>query len=148
MAEHVPLPSVPKMLLRVASSINDDELVPLHVPPATFLFLHRLGRQCDDSAKPLGRFLVSIHSRQLAEEIVRNVLPPEYSTLRDELDRCQHEKEIAVANQEWERAAALRDETDSLKDRLRQRAHDIIDVQPDHVLEAISKLGFNQPIVL
>src|SRR4051812_33047138 len=116
--QHVPLHSVPRMLLRVASSINEDATFPLRVPIATISFLHSLGSQCNHSAKPLGRFLLLISCSRLSEEIFRILLPHEIQELRAELERLRIAKESAVANQEWHLAITLRDQQASLKDRL------------------------------
>jgi len=137
------------MLLRVASSINEDTTLPLRVPVLTISFLRRLGSQCDHSTKPLGRFLLLVPCSRLVDEISRILLPREFQELRAELERLQVLKEEAVANQEWQRAGALRDQTDALKDRLRQLGEgNAIDVQPNHVLQAIGNLGFNEAIDL
>jgi hypothetical protein len=137
------------MLLRVASSINEDTTLPLRVSVLTVSFLQRLSRQCDHSTKPLGRFLLLIPCSRMVDEIIRIVLPGEFQELRAESERLQVLKEEAVANQEWQRAAALRDQTDSLKSRLRQIGQgNAIDVQPEHVLQAIANLGFNDALDL
>ena len=147
--QHAPLYSVPPKLLRAASLIIEDSTLPLRVPIATNDFLHRLGRQCDHSTKPLGRFLLLVSSSRLSEEIIRILLPREFQELRTETQRLQLEKQDAFANQEWHRAATLRDQTDLLKDQLRQMGRDVvIEVQPDHVLQAIANLGFNETIDL
>jgi hypothetical protein len=147
--QHAPLLSVPRMLLRVASSINEDTTLPLRVPDLTISFLRRLCSQCDHSTKPLGRFLLLVPCSRLVDEIIRILLPKELQDLRAELERLQVTKEEAVANQEWQRAAALRDQADLLKDRLRQMGQvNAIDVQPDHVVQAIANLGFNEAIDL
>jgi hypothetical protein len=137
------------MLLRLASSLNDDATLPLRVTVATSEFLHRLGRQCDHSTKPLGRFLLLVSRSRLSDEIVRILLPREFQELHAELERLQIAKEVAVANQEWDRAVALRDQGVVLKDRLRQLGPDTaIEVQPEHVLQAIANLGFNEAVDL
>lgn len=147
--QHASLSSVPRMLLRVASSINDDAFIPLRVPAPTIAFLHRLGKQCDHSTKPLGRFLLLVPCSQLVNQIIRSMLPGEFQELRAELECLHQAKEDAVAKQEWKQAAVLRDQMDSLKDRLRQMCQDVvIDIQPDHVLGAISNLGFDQTVEL
>jgi UvrB/uvrC motif. len=137
------------MLLQVASSINEDTTQPLRVPVLTIRFLHLLGRQCDHSTKPLGRFLLLIPHSRLVDEIGRLLLPSEFWESRAERERLQRLKEEAVANQEWERAAAIRDQGYSLLDRLRQMSEgNTIDVQPDHILQAIANLGFDGEIDL
>lgn len=146
---HAPLSSVPQMLLRVASSINEDTTLPLRVPILTVGFLRRLGRQCDHSTKPLGRFLLLVTCSRLVDEIIRILLPREIQKLRAELERLQMAKEEAVVNQEWQQAVALRDQSHLLKDRLRQMGQvNAIDVQPEHVVQAIGRLGFNEVIDL
>ena len=102
--EDWPLPSVLKMLLRAASRIQDYDLLRLQVPVPTFLFLHRLAKQCDHSAKPLGRFLALISASQLAEEVIRSLLPAEYEDIRAKMERLQCEKEVAIGHQDWEHA--------------------------------------------
>jgi hypothetical protein len=144
--QHAPLFSVPRMLLRVASSINEDTTLPLRVPVLTISFLRRLGSQCDHSTKPLGRFLLLVPCSRLVDELARILLPGEFQELRAELKRLQVLKEDAIANEEWQQAVALRDQTDSLKDRLFQVEE--IEVQPDHIVQAISNLGFNDAIDL
>ncbi len=151
--KHAWLRSVPAMLIEAASAINDDDLLPLRVPASTFAFLYRLGKQCDHSTKPLARFLLRVHRSQLVEEIIRGLLPAEHSSalgaLRAELEPLQREKEEAVANQDWEHARAVRDKTEPLKDRIRQKCKEaFIPVQPDDRLQAISRLGFDQPIIV
>ncbi|MEX0710842.1 MAG: hypothetical protein WD278_00745 [Pirellulales bacterium] len=146
--QHALLPSVPKKLLGIASSINNDASIPLRVPEATTGFLHRLGKQCDHSTKPLGRFLLLVPTSQLVDQIIHTVLPADFNAIRDELERLQYEKEHAVANQDWEHAVVLRDRADPLKDRLRQLCRDALEVKPDHVLLAIRNLGFECPITV
>jgi len=49
---------------------------------------------------------------------IRNMtLPPAVREIDDELRRCKGEKEEAIASQDFERAAALRDEENSLKEK-------------------------------
>ena len=49
---------------------------------------------------------------------IRNMtLPPSVREIDDELRRCKSEKEEAIASQDFERAAALRDEENTLKER-------------------------------
>ena len=120
----------------------------LQVPAPLFLFLHCLARHCDRSAKPLGKFLARISASQLADEIVRDLLPAEFSEVRSELERLQAEKEAAVANAEFQHAAALRDQTDLLKRRVQQACPNAIDIQPDHFVQAIARLGYDQPITI
>ncbi len=49
---------------------------------------------------------------------IRNMtLPPELREIDDELRRCKSQKEEAIASQDFERAAALRDEENKLKER-------------------------------
>ena len=115
---HAPLPSVPKMLLRFASLINDDASIPLHLPPETIIFLHRLGTECDHSIKPLGRFLLLMRASDLVDEVVRILMPAEFCDLRNELERAQRQMEGAVASEEWERALALKARKDAIKDQL------------------------------
>jgi len=79
---------------------------------------------------------------------LRILLPAEYNAIRVELERQQREKEDAVANQEWERAVELRDETDALKAKLRQAPQETIDLQPNHILQALANLGFDEPIIV
>src|SRR5579872_4061627 len=110
--QHAPLYSVPRMLLQVASSINDDTSLPLRVPDSTINFLHELGKQCNHSTKPLGRFLLTVRCSQLADQVIRLVLPEEFFKLRMELQDVQCTKEEAVAQYDWKRAAALRDRAD------------------------------------
>jgi hypothetical protein len=137
------------MLLQVASSISEDTTLPLRVPDLTISFLRRLGSQCDHSTKPLGRFLLLVRCSRLVDEIIRILLPKEFQDLRAELERLQMTKEEAVANQEWQRAVALRDQTDLLRDQLRQMGQlNALDVQPEHVVQAIANLGFNEAIDL
>jgi hypothetical protein len=146
---HAPLSSVPQKLLRVASTINEDATLPLRVPVLTISFLRRLSSLCDHSAKPLGRFLLQVRCSHLVDEIIRILLPREFQELRAELERLQVKKEESVANQEWPRAIALRDQTDLLKNRLCQMGQaNAIDVQPDHIVQAIANLGFNEAIDL
>ena len=146
--EELPLRSLLKMLLQAASTIQDCDLARLHVPVATFLFLHRLARHCDHSAKPLGEFLALISASQLADEIIRGFLPAEFDDVRTELERLQGEKEAAIANQDWERARTLLDHAGSLKERVREAGPDAIEIQPDHILQAIARLGYDQPIIV
>src|SRR5271168_5412290 len=80
-----PLTSVLRMLLRVATSINEDPCLPVRVPDSTIAFLHRLGEHCDHSTKPLGRFLALFSRSQLGDEIIRSLLPAEFRGLREEL---------------------------------------------------------------
>lgn len=147
--QHAGLHFVPQMLLQVASSINKDTMLPLHVPVATIYFLRRLGSRCDHSTKPLGRFLLLVPSSGLVDEIIRILLPEEFHELRAELKHLQLTKEQAIANQQRQRARILRDQTNELKDRLQRMGQgDTIDVQPGHVLQAIANLGFNDAIDL
>ncbi|HUE69459.1 MAG TPA: hypothetical protein VMP01_01110 [Pirellulaceae bacterium] len=142
----VPLHYGPKKLLNAASRLNDDPLTPLHVPPLTIAFLHKLGRHCDHSSKPLGRFLLRIGLQQLIDQIARALLPPKYWELDTEIDRLNQKKELACIEQDWARACQARDQANALKDRLRQMAENVIDVQPDHFVRALSDLGFDQPL--
>ena len=134
------------MLLDAASRLNDYPLRPLHVPPLTIAFLHKLGHQCDHWSKPLGLFLLRIHSQQLTDQIARALLPSEYWELNTAIDRLDQEKELACIDQDWTRACQARDQANALKDRLRQMAKDVIDVQPDHIVRALKDLGFDQPL--
>ena len=43
------------------------------------------------------------------------VRPPDLKELEDEIERLNQEKEEAVANQDFEKAAPLRDQADKLK---------------------------------
>ncbi len=146
--QNYPLPSVPKMLLRAASKIQDDDLLQLQVPASMFLFLHQLGKQCDHSTKPLGRFLTSISSEQLADEITRDLLPAEFKYARNELERLQYAREVAIVNQDWEHAVALRDQAVLLKDRVRQACPDAIEIRPENILQAVARLGYDQPMTV
>jgi hypothetical protein len=143
--QHATLSTPPRTLLRVASSINDDALLPLRVPAPTIAFLHLLGKQCEHSTKPLGSFLLRVQSSQLADEIIRIVSPAELQTLRAEIKCLERAQEKVAADQEWNQAADLRDQVRPLKDRLRLKCQNVvIDVQPDHILRAIASLGFDQ----
>jgi hypothetical protein len=143
---HVPLPSVPEKLLRCASSIHEDAFIPASVPVETFAFLHKLGTRCDHSEKPLGRFLLLVRASQLKDAVLQIVLPSGYHKLREELEGRQREKEEAVANEEYARARELRDATDAIKSRMSQFPTSITEIKPDHVLQAIANLGFDEPI--
>ncbi len=147
--QDVPLPTVPRMLLRVASAINEDATLPLHVPARTVNFLHQLGSHCDYSTKPLGWFLLLVRWSSLVDELVSILLPKEFRELRAELERLQLSKEDAVANQEWQRAITLRDQSHLLKDRLlRLGQGKATEVQPEHVVQAIANLGYKEAIDL
>ncbi len=134
------------MLLQCAASINDDPLIPLRVAPPTLAFLQRLGEQCDDSTKPLGRFLLLVRPAQLVDEILGRLLPAELKRILAEIEELECQKEKAVADQEWDQAMVLRDQQRLLKDRLPQVGQNVIDVQPDDVLQAIYSLRYDQPI--
>jgi hypothetical protein len=137
------------MLLRVASSINGDSSSPLRVPTPTIDFLRRLGEQCDHSTKPLGRFLLGVPTARLTAEIVRGLLPKDFHELRSELEELERAKEGAVAQGEWQQAAGLRDQSDALKARLREMYQGVVvDVHPEHILQALANLGFDQAIDL
>lgn len=136
------------MLLRFASLINDDTSIPLHLPPETIVFLHRLGTQCDHSIKPLGRFLLLVRASDLVDAVVRILMPAEFCDLRNELGRTQREKEGAVASEEWERARALKAKTDAINDQLLRFRAENREVQPAHVLKALENLGYDQPIAV
>ena len=92
--EYEPLPSVAKMLLRAASRLQDNELLPLQVPAPTIGFLYRLAKQCDHSAKPLGRFLALISASQLAEEIVRVLVCDEFKDVRTKSTVCEMNRKL------------------------------------------------------
>ena len=47
--------------------------------------------------------------------------PPDLKEIDDEVERLNKEKEEAVANQDFEKAAALRDQADKLK---KKKEHD------------------------
>ncbi len=50
--------------------------------------------------------------------------PPDLKDLDDEVDRLNKEKEDAVANQDFEKAAALRDQADKLRKKKEQITRD------------------------
>lgn len=141
-----PMPWVLEFLLQWASAIDSDELLPLRVPAATMDFLHRLGKQCDNWKKPLARFLTPGQRSQFVDEIVRILLPAEFATLRNELQRIQLEKEEAVANEQFDHARTLRVQQDLLKLRLRNLCSDDLDVNPADFVLAIRNMGFDQAI--
>ena len=136
------------MLLRFASSINQDDLIPLYVPETTIAFLRRLGQQCDHSSKPLGRFLLGIRSTQLADAVIAIVLPQEFNDLRVKIDHVQREKENAVASMQWESAKELKRQGNLLKDLIHERWPKSTELEPAHITRAISHLGFQDPIIV
>ncbi|MFL5242361.1 MAG: hypothetical protein ACJ8FY_09660 [Gemmataceae bacterium] len=134
------------MLLKCAASINDEPLIPLRVAPPTLAFLQRLGEKCDDSTKPLSRFLLLVRPAQLVNEILGRLLPAELKRILAEIEKVKLQKEKAVADQEWDLAIVLRDQQRLLKDRLAEVGQNVVDVQPEEVLQAIYSLGYDQPI--
>ncbi len=146
--QHTRLHSTQRMLFRCAHSLHEDALIPASFPVETFQFLHRLRRQCDHSSKPLGRFLLLISQTQFEDAILRVVLSSDYNELRNELEERQREKVDAAANEDFDLAITLRDATDAIKLRLSRFATSTIEIQPDHVLQAIADLGFDESIII
>jgi ATP-dependent Clp protease ATP-binding subunit ClpC len=74
--------------------------------------------------------------------------PPDLKKIDEEVDRLNKEKEEAVANQDFEKAAALRDQADKLKKKKqtitrdwRERSHVVDGVVDDEVVaEVVSKM--------
>ena len=145
--EDWPLTSVTKKLLEAASIVQNYDLLRLQVSAPLFLFLHRLARQCDHSAKQLGRFLALISATELAEEITRDLSPAEFKEFRTQIDRLRREQGVAIDKKDWKQAAAMSHQVASLKERVRQ-AYPAIDIQADHFLQAIARLGYDQPITV
>jgi hypothetical protein len=73
-------------------------------------------------------------------------LPAELKRILADIEQLECQKEKAVADQEWDQAMVLRDQQRLLKDRLPQVGQNVIDIQPDDVLQAIYSLGYDQPI--
>ncbi len=73
--------------------------------------------------------------------------PDEIKMLQEKIDIIMKEKEEAIYNQEFEKAATIRDEEKELKDRLekslnlwrKKKTKDIIEITEDNITEVISK---------
>ena len=73
--------------------------------------------------------------------------PDEIKMLQEKIDIIMKEKEEAIYNQEFEKAATIRDEERELKDRLekslnlwrKKKTKDIIEITEDNITEVISK---------
>ncbi len=83
--------------------------------------------------------------------ILVKLFPTEFSAIREELDRCNHEKKDAVINQNFERAAAILKETvalqrAALKPKLLEMGKESVVIEPDHILIALADLGYDGPI--
>ena len=73
--------------------------------------------------------------------------PEEIKMLQEKIDIIMKEKEEAIYNQEFEKAATIRDEEKELKDRLekalnlwrKKKTKDIIEITEDNITEVISK---------
>ncbi len=141
-----PLSLIPTMLLDCATSLNNDDSMPVRVPATTFAFLHQLGQECDNIEKPLARFLDRVTKSQLTESILVSVLPHEYRAIRDELDRIQLEMEECVANHDFEGAATFLKQQKVLKQKLIESTGGPVAVETDHIRQALADLGYDRAI--
>ena len=89
-----------------------------------------------------------IRSSQLETAIIGIVLPREFNRLLASLEERQREKEDAVAKADFERAVELRRVTDEIKSQLAQFVVPSIELLPSHIIDAITDLGYSDPIAV
>ena len=114
----------------------------LMVAVMTIAWLHRLNRASCHQGHPLHWFLLGIVDDDLVDTLLHVVLPPEAIAARERLQRLWDEQSEATQNQEFLRAAALRDEIVTLRDELRSACPQAIEIQPRQVMEAFRRLGY------
>ncbi|NUQ64480.1 MAG: hypothetical protein HUU20_18600 [Pirellulales bacterium] len=129
-------------LLRAVTSIHEDRFVSVRFPVLSIAWLHRVNRICNRRGHPLHWFLMGIIDGDLVETVLHVVLPPAATSIRDRLHQLWDEQREASGNHEFLRAAALRDEIVSLREELRNLCPEPIEIQPEHVMEAIRRLGY------
>ncbi len=134
------------MLIDCASSLNDDDSLPVRVPAPTFAYLHWLAQECTNRDKPLARFLHNLLPSALADAILRAVLPQDCHKIRAELDRLQHEKEQCVQKRDFDSAAASLKRQNVLRGELLELVGEPVIIEPEHIRKALAQLGYDQPV--
>jgi hypothetical protein len=130
------------LLLDGAARIHRDPLTPLNIPASTFAFLHRLAPLCDGPSKPLAQSLVSLPYSAVEEELIRMLVPKNVQELRNIHERFQLDKELAISEQDFDRARLLLDAQDGVKLQIERLYETFPDVEPRHVVDALRNLGF------
>lgn len=129
-------------LLRAVTCIHKERFVAVRFPVMTIAWLHRLNRASSHQGHPLHWFLLGIVDDDLVDTLLHVVLPPEAIAARERLQRLWDEQSEATHDQEFLRAAALRDEIVTLRDELRRVCPRAIEIQPGQVMEAFRRMGY------
>lgn len=129
--------------VRLAAKLDADEVIPVHVPAPTIIFLRQIAAA---SGEPGNDELVTFlfdHFWSLEGELLRGLLPQQYHDLCTELETMQRLKEQAVVIQDWETARNLVVTTNELKRQMAQSVPWPVHLQPSHIIQAFAALGFD-----
>ena len=132
-------------LLRSASQLHSDPLIPVTFPPMTFIFLRRLVSNQDNSRIDLLDFLLT-DGWLWNEELIRILLPQQYHNLVEQLEEIQESKEQAIVEQDFHIARELRDAGNVIKLQMTSVVAEPVKAEPAHIIQALRNLGFQQSI--
>ena len=119
---------------------------PIAVPEVTRRFVRALANTASTDGRSLFQFVLRQRLDTLRDGAIRLLLDSDISSLFVECNSLGMNKENAIADQNFELAARLRDRQYAVRAKLRQKVPEPIALLPVHVVQVFRNLGFDGPI--
>lgn len=119
---------------------------PIEIAEETRQFVRALANTTFADGHSLFEFILRQRLDTLRDGAIRLLLNSEAAALFAECNSLAQQKENAIASQDFELAAYLRDSQYAVRAKLAQEVPEPILLLPEHVIQLFQNLGFDGPV--